>query len=605
MSDIFISYTRKDRPRAEVLAHALERQGWTVWWDRVIPAGRTFDEVIEEAIDAARCVVVLWSKISAPSRWVRTEAEEGARRNVLVPVRIEDTKIPLAFRRIQAADLTAWTGEESAPEFERLVVDIAAILGLPPRVEAEERHQAAAEVQRRADGEARRKAEVEEERRRDEAKARREAEVERKRREAAARAAPWIVQVVERDKSLPASVPLVSPLRFRKRVFWVAAAAVLCVVLVAIVRPWFLKPVPTASLQAGATQVEQGNSTVLTWRTTDATEIRLEPGPGLLEEVQGSIAVTPDRDTGYKLVAEGPGGKTEATVWIKVVTPKPVFTPERAPGETFRDCEVCPDMVVVPAGDFSMGSPPGEAGRNDNEGPQHKVSIAPFALGKYEVTRKEFAAYALTSTDLSNGCLIWNGKAWDTDETKSWRDPGFPQADDHPVTCVSLEDAKKYGNWLSRKTGYEYRLASEAEWEYAARAGTKTARFWGDEPDSACGFANVADLTAKASYPGLTTHDCKDEYVRTAPVGSFQANGFGLYDMLGNVMEWTGDCWNGKYVGAPEDGSAWETGSCSARAARGGSWLGRPRFLRSAIRYEYVSLFRLGTLGFRVARALP
>lgn len=132
--EIFISYARDDRLQAQRLAEALEAQGWSVWWDRIIPAGRTFDDVIEEAIDSARCVIVLWSKASVGSRWVRTEAGEGAAREVLVPILIEETKIPLAFRRIQTADLTRWDGNKADQSFRRLTADIAELIGPPPKV---------------------------------------------------------------------------------------------------------------------------------------------------------------------------------------------------------------------------------------------------------------------------------------------------------------------------------------------------------------------------------------------------------------------------------------------------------------------------------------
>ena len=185
MSDIFISYAREDRPQAQKLAQALEAQGWSLWWDRTIPAGKTFDEVIEEAIDAARCIVVLWSERSIRSRWVRTEAEEGARRNVLVPVQIEQVKIPLAFRRIQAADLSGWSGEDAAPALQKLVEDLAVVLGPPPRKEEEPRQAEAEAERRREEQEKRRLAQAEVERKANEAAKRRRAEAEaaRKREE--------------------------------------------------------------------------------------------------------------------------------------------------------------------------------------------------------------------------------------------------------------------------------------------------------------------------------------------------------------------------------------------------------------------------------------
>ncbi|MEE8502787.1 MAG: SUMF1/EgtB/PvdO family nonheme iron enzyme, partial [Kiloniellales bacterium] len=149
--------------------------------------------------------------------------------------------------------------------------------------------------------------------------------------------------------------------------------------------------------------------------------------------------------------------------------------------DTFKDCDTCPEMVVIPAGSFTMGSPASEKGRYNKEGPQHRVSIPrSFALGKYEVTKAEFAAFVHETGRDAQGCLIRDDGKWKDDDSKSWRNPGYTQSDSHPVVCVNWDDAKAYARWLSRKTGKEYRLPSESEWEYAARASTTTARYWGD-----------------------------------------------------------------------------------------------------------------------------
>ena len=277
----------------------------------------------------------------------------------------------------------------------------------------------------------------------------------------------------------------------------------------------------------------------------------------------------------------------------------------KKPGETFKDCADCPEMVVIPAGRFRMGSPSGESGRYENEGPVHGVRIGRFALGKYEVTKAEFAAFVRDSGyDTGGGCWVYTGGDWKQQASTIWRDPGFAQTDRDPVACVSWDDAKAYAGWLSRQTGKAYRLASESEWEYAARAGTTTARHWGDDADAACGYANVADRTAKERYGDWPIHNCRDGQVHTAPVGTYRANGFGVHDMLGNVWEWVEDCWNESesYAGAPGDGEAWTWSGCRHRVLRGGAWVDKPGDVRAANRFEDVSGVRGYYSGFRVAR---
>ena len=277
------------------------------------------------------------------------------------------------------------------------------------------------------------------------------------------------------------------------------------------------------------------------------------------------------------------------------------------PGSVFRDCAECPEMVVVPAGSFRMGSPSGEAGREDDEGPAHRVEISkPFAIGRFEVTRGEYARF-VSETGHSSGtaCWIYEGGEWEERTGRNWRSPGFAQADSHPAVCVDWKDARSYVAWLSRKTGEAYRLLSESEWEYAARAGTTSSRYWGNAPSSACRYANVYDRTGKDEHSfDWSHHDCRDGHGHTSSAGVFDPNGFGLHDMLGNVWEWVADCWNESYAGAPADGSAWTSGDCSRRVLRGGSWVSGPWFVRSASRNWSSSGNRGDDLGFRVARTL-
>ena len=272
---------------------------------------------------------------------------------------------------------------------------------------------------------------------------------------------------------------------------------------------------------------------------------------------------------------------------------------EREQGSVFRDCDECPEMVVVPAGSFMMGSPSSEKRRSKDEGPGHRVTMSrSFAVGKYEVTLGEYQRFVeATGGDDDAGCRIWNGSKWILDVSRSWRQLGLSQTDRHPVTCVSWDDAKSYADWLSRRTGERYRLLSESEWEYVARAKTMGPFHFGSTISS-----------DQANYNGNYTYGLgrKGRYrQQTVAVGTFSANGFGLHDVHGNVWEWVEDCWHGSYGGAPSDGSAWTWGGdCVKRVVRGGTWNGKPWILRSANRARRSAGNRDHNLGFRVARTL-
>ena len=319
--------------------------------------------------------------------------------------------------------------------------------------------------------------------------------------------------------------------------------------------------------------------------------------------------------------AEGYETKTERVAHGREPTERRIALARagRQVGETFRDCPTCPRMVVVPAGSYQMGSPLSEAGRSSYEEPAHQVRIAePFAVGVYEVTRGEYGQFVAATgyaggkscSVLTEGGLFRGGQK--DHSGRSWRDPGFGQTNRGPVVCVNWGDAQAYIRWLSGETNKGYRLLSEAEWEYVARAGTQTARYWGEGEVEQCGYANGRDQTYKRYARNLrrdlrdSVAMCADGYpLMTAPVGTYQANRFGLYDVLGNVWEWTQDCWNPNYRGAPPDGRAWESGDCSRHVVRGGSWLNEPRDLRSAIRGYGSPGIRGDDIGFRIARSLP
>ena len=278
---------------------------------------------------------------------------------------------------------------------------------------------------------------------------------------------------------------------------------------------------------------------------------------------------------------------------VSVVTgKKPCIKP--GSGAFFKDCPDCPEMVIVPSGSFTMGSSKSEPERQSYEEPRHSVTIRhPFAVGRFAVTRDEFETFVTDSGHkMDSGCWVWTGSAWNSDSAKSWRSPGFAQTGEHPVVCVNWDDAKAYAAWLSKKTGKEYRLLSEAEREYAARAGTDTPFWWGSSIS-----------TDKANYDGNYTYGgSKGKYrQQTLPVKSFDPNPWGLYQVHGNVWDWVEDCWHDSYHNTPSDGSAWTTGACTFRGLRGGSWYNNSQYLRAAFRLYNDPRIQINNGGFRVA----
>lgn len=252
----------------------------------------------------------------------------------------------------------------------------------------------------------------------------------------------------------------------------------------------------------------------------------------------------------------------------------------REPLSTFKDCDHCPAMVVIPAGSFMMGSPADEPQSNDREGPQHKVTIdKPFAMGKFEITFDEWDACVAAGS--CNG--------------HEPGDRGWGRGR-RPVILVSWDHAKTYVRWLSDQTGKRYRLPSEAEWEYAARAGT------------ASPFSTGQTITTdQANFNGGYTYNGSAEGVfrqQTSAVGSFPANAFGLHDIHGNLYEFVEDCWHESYVGAPDDGSPWVSDGCENRVQRDGSWKSRPSFVRAASRARVIANYWRDTFGIRVVREL-
>jgi formylglycine-generating enzyme required for sulfatase activity len=269
-------------------------------------------------------------------------------------------------------------------------------------------------------------------------------------------------------------------------------------------------------------------------------------------------------------------------------------------GEVFRDCPDCPEMVVVPAGSFIMGSPGVEPERSGVEGPQHRVTITkPFAVGRFAVKRDEFEIFVKDSGyNADNGCYIWSGGQWKRDIEKSWRSPGLAPTGSHPAICVSWSDAEAYAAWISTKTGKEYRLLSEAEREYVTRARNSAAFWWGTSitPDQA-NYAGDAEPYKGGGSKGVYRQ-------QTVPVEFFKPNDWGLYQVHGNVWEWVEDCWDDSYENAPSDGTARTKAQCKWGVLRGGSWRDPPRTLRAASRTPGSPGLHSDNFGFRIARTL-
>jgi formylglycine-generating enzyme required for sulfatase activity len=254
--------------------------------------------------------------------------------------------------------------------------------------------------------------------------------------------------------------------------------------------------------------------------------------------------------------------------------------------DTFRDCAVCPEVVVVPAGEFLMGSQPSERGRNPDEGPQRKVTFAQaFAVGKYEVTFAQWDACVAEA-----GCTH---KPSDNNWGRGKR----------PIINVSWNDTQQFVSWLAKKTGKPYRLMTEAEWEYAVRGTTKTTDR--QSPFSTGPTINYSQANYDANFVYGVGAKIGIYRQKTLDVGSFKPNAFGLHDMHGNVWEWVEDCYKDSYAGAPTDGSAVTSRTCALNILRGGAWNYYPQLLRSAYRYASAPAVRMENAGFRVARSMP
>jgi formylglycine-generating enzyme required for sulfatase activity len=277
----------------------------------------------------------------------------------------------------------------------------------------------------------------------------------------------------------------------------------------------------------------------------------------------------------------------------------------------FQDCDICSEMITLPEGNYAMGATRDELGDDKkykfiyiNETPRHYAHVKSFSIGKFSITKKQFSVFARETGFIGKGCRTVEGHQWIFEENANWENPGFKQTESDPVVCVSWNDTQKYIDWLNRKnpnkTEHQYRLPTEEEYEYAERAGTTTAAYWGNNSGDQCQHENTRDISAKILDPAIPTASCDDKYVETAPVGSFKLNPWGLADMLGNALQWVSDCPRIGYVVSAQSPYS-NTVPCEMKGLRGASWASIPIAVRSASRNAAKANVRNSTFGFRVA----
>lgn len=494
VAEVFVSYNREDLEIAERIVRGLVEEGVAPWLDQDLRAGENYDEVTEERLRNAKAVVVLWSRRSVKSRWVRAEATIASRKSAMVPAMIEECDRPLMFELIQTADLSKWDGDRKDPQWRAFIDDIRKRIesanqgGVAPGVLAGE-----AALGARAQNKQIRKA----------------------KHEAKSKAASGM------GKSSPRR-PGMTPGRKGGGFLW-ALLAVLTL----------------AALGVGG---------FFGWR---------EFGPRVLAAVSASSA-----QSATSAPTEAEEAAAAAIAAPPAPAPIPPVEPPAAARDEFQDCEACPKMLRIKGGQFQMGAPEDELSRKAWEGPVRQVSVADFALSATEVT---FDAWDACVADRGCNGYVPTDREWGRGK--------------RPVIHVSWQDARAYAQWLSKKTGRTYRLPSEAEWEFAARAGSTTPFWWGALYDA--GKAGVGP------YP---------QAVEMLP-----QNAWGLRGMLGNVAEWVEDCYVNSYASAPQDARPVLTRGCTLRVVRGGAFEDPVDSLRVASRSRNAPTLRERKTGFRVA----
>jgi hypothetical protein len=505
MADIFLSYASEDIALARALARVLGARGWDVWWDHKIPPGMTYVEVIEHELEAARCVIVIWSVHSVASEWVKREAAEGGDRRILVPVRLDDSKLPFEFRRLQAADLRGWQGEPDRPEllgvFER-VAEIAPPKGAPT----------AASERVRAGG---------------------------------IPAAATILDVPpgeSNEKTRPRRWHLA--LAWGRRHLSVTVSVLAVLLAVALTLNTFR---PAADPEPGPGIVKSDPPPTVPANRSAGPPAPVEPSPRPVpppaapSTKTGAVTRPPAVETATKAPTEKPAPPSAATP-----TPPPAAAPsDPRPGAalSFAIDGVRFNLRSLPAGEFRMGCSSADTECEDDEKPARRVLVEAFQIGETEVTQEQWRA------------VMGNN-------------PSDFKGDRLPVQHISWTDAQNFIERLNeRGDGFTYRLPTEAEWEYAARAGNPPPASLG-----AVAWFGLAQSSGTQSRPQT--------------VGTKAANAWGLYDMLGNVAEWCEDWYSPNYQ----------------RIVRGGSWQDGPKSLRVSARGKAMAGTRDYSIGLRIVR---
>ncbi|WP_298610067.1 SUMF1/EgtB/PvdO family nonheme iron enzyme [uncultured Thiothrix sp.] len=598
MTDIFISYSHKDEPWKDALERhlkVLELHGeFAIWDDRQIEMGSNWLPAIETALEKARVALLLVSSDFLTSefikrkeipRFLQRREAEGLQ---IIPVMVK----PCLWQAVPWLEAIQGATKDNRPlsqyalgshESEVAFAEIA--FKVYQRLQASKQAEAAkqqAEQQRLAQEQAEREAAAKQQA--EQTRLQQEAEERRLAQQQAGRAAAEQARQAELQRQREAQAE----------------------------RERLARQQAEAAERAQAEQLKREQAAAAKAETErlvrEARELNKNNGGS------GSKA---------KWLLGGVGVSALVLVWVmqgkKPEVVVPTLPDSTVPsGEPAKPTIPLPEMLPIKGGTFTMGCKDGrddvEGGCQDDEKPPHSVTVSDFALSRTEITRGQFRAFLdatgyKTTAEEQGSC--WGDKTgkgdWDYVKGNHWQKVGFEQTDDHPVVCVSWEDAQAYVQWLNQvDTGKNYQLPSEAEWEYAARGGNqKNAYPWGQDGSGqlACQRANLADQVLKKHYPNWlwTLANCDDGYVYTAPTGQFDSNGYGLKDMHGNVWEWTQDCYHASYDKAPKDASAWQENNCEKRVMRGGSWFNDPQFARSAIRFRNLPAGRDNDIGFRIS----